>query len=102
MGESNILELDDLGVAFGERVVLCSIRLRVLAVGCMVLLGPSGTGKSTLLRTLAGFNDANPAHRADKRSRVGHAEFQASGVQRVGKSGVRYAQPLGTDAQHAD
>src|SRR5690606_19034123 len=28
-----------------------------------VLLGPAGTGKSTLLRTLAGLNDQNPRYR---------------------------------------
>jgi atypical dual specificity phosphatase len=64
-GESSsiVLDLDGFGVAFGEREVLRAVNLAVPAVGCTVLQGPSGTGKSTLLRTLAGFNNANPSLR---------------------------------------
>ena len=58
-----MLSLQDFGVAFGERVVLDSITQEIHAPGCTVLLGPSGTGKSTLMRTLAGFNHANPSLR---------------------------------------
>lgn len=57
------LRLDGFGVAFGERTVLRSVSFAMPATGCTVLLGPSGTGKSTLLRTLAGYNDANPSLR---------------------------------------
>lgn len=71
MGESNVLDLDGFGVAFGERVVLRSVNLSVSAGGCTVLLGPSGTGKSTLLRTLAGFNNNNPSLRT-----WGHALYR--------------------------
>ncbi len=59
-----MLELHDFGVAFGKKVVLCEISLAVPAVGATVLLGPSGTGKSTLLRTLAGLSAANPSFRS--------------------------------------
>ncbi len=58
-----LLVLQGFGVAFGARVVLSSIDLRVDARDMVVVLGPAGTGKSTLLRTLAGFNDANPSLR---------------------------------------
>lgn len=71
MRESSVLDLDGFGVAFGERVVLRAMNLSVPAVGCTVLLGPSGTGKSTLLRTLAGFNKGNPALRT-----WGHALYR--------------------------
>lgn len=57
------LQLHGFGVAFGERTILRSVSFSVPPRGCTGLLGPSGTGKSTLLRTLAGFNDANPALR---------------------------------------
>lgn len=55
--------LEGFGVAFGNKVILSEITLCVPDTGVFVLLGPGGTGKSTLLRTLAGFNDANPSHR---------------------------------------
>lgn len=63
MLEPGILELVDYGVAFGDRLVLRSVSFSMRATGCTVLLGPSGTGKSTLLRTLAAFNHANPGLR---------------------------------------
>lgn len=56
----SVLSLQGFGVAFGEKVVLSSVDMKIEERKISVLLGPSGTGKSTLLRTLAGFNDANP------------------------------------------
>jgi len=58
-----ILELQGFGAAYGEKVVLRGIDFQVPARGCMALLGPAGTGKSTLLRTLAGYNNAHPSLR---------------------------------------
>jgi len=58
-----LLELHGFGVAFGKKVVLCEISFTVPWQGVTVLLGPSGTGKSTLLRTLAGLSAANPSFR---------------------------------------
>lgn len=55
-----VLELRGFGVAYGTRTVLDGITVDVPARGCTVLLGPSGTGKSTLLRTIAGHNAAHP------------------------------------------
>lgn len=55
-----ILALRGFGVAFGEKTVLANVDLDLPDREITVLLGPSGTGKSTLLRTLAGFNDPNP------------------------------------------
>ncbi len=60
---SAVLTLQGFGVAFGEKVVLASVDLEVVERQVTVLLGPGGTGKSTLLRTLAGFNDGNPSLR---------------------------------------
>lgn len=59
----SILSMRSFGVAFGDRVVLSSIDLDVPARELTVVLGPGGTGKTTLLRTLSGFNDANPSLR---------------------------------------
>jgi len=58
-----LLELTGFGVAFRERTILSTIDLSVADRECVVLLGPAGTGKSTLLRTLAGHNSANPSMR---------------------------------------
>ena len=59
----NLLELRAYGVAFGERTILSDVTLSVPETGIVTLLGPAGTGKSTLLRTLAGFNNSNPSLR---------------------------------------
>lgn len=59
----NILWLKGFGVGIGERAILGAIDLEVPALGVTSLFGPSGTGKSTLLRTLAGLNDSNPSLR---------------------------------------
>lgn len=58
-----VLSLRGFGVAYGGKVVLAEIDLDVAEAGTTVLVGPCGTGKSTLLRTLAGQAGANPALR---------------------------------------
>lgn len=73
-----VLSLKGFGVAFGEKVVLSSVNMTVHERKAMVLLGPSGTGKSTLLRTLAGFNDANPNLRT-----WGVAEYLGQPIQKA-------------------
>jgi atypical dual specificity phosphatase len=55
-----VVELEGFGVAYGDRTVLRDLTAAVAPQGCTVLLGPAGTGKSTLLRTLAGYNQALP------------------------------------------
>lgn len=58
-----ILELEKFGAAFGERIILSSVDLHVPVKGNVTLMGPAGTGKSTLLRTICGINFANPSFR---------------------------------------
>ena len=60
---SALLELNGFGVAFGKKIVLSEITLSIPNQGAFVLLGPSATGKSTLLRTLAGLSTASPSCR---------------------------------------
>jgi atypical dual specificity phosphatase len=69
-----MLTLRGFGVSYGERRVLMDIDLDLPAQGVTVLLGPSGTGKSTLLRTLSGVNGADPSLRLD-----GHWRYRATG-----------------------
>jgi iron complex transport system ATP-binding protein len=47
-----VIELENVHVARGERVVLQEVNLRVGAGEHLVILGPNGCGKSTLLKTL--------------------------------------------------
>ena len=53
--DSRLLEVENLGHAYGEHVVVreLSFSLPRGAIGC--LLGPSGGGKTTVLRAIAGF-----------------------------------------------
>ena len=53
-----ILSLREFGVAFGDRVVLNNVNLHIDGPGVLVVMGPMSTGKSTLLRTVAGINQA--------------------------------------------
>lgn len=53
-----LLSLRKFGIAFGDKIILRSVDLEVPNTGCFVLMGPAGTGKSTLLRTLCGINEA--------------------------------------------
>lgn len=58
-----ILSLREFGVAFGERIVLSGVNLEIGGPGVHVIMGPVGTGKSTLLRTVSGINQAVPSFR---------------------------------------
>ena len=50
-----MIELQRLTVGYGDRAVLSDINLTLKAGQMVCLLGSNGVGKSTLLRTLAGF-----------------------------------------------
>lgn len=63
MEQQNSLQVQGLGASYGPRVVLAEVDFVLPAKGVTALLGPAGTGKSTLLRTLAGLNAANPRFR---------------------------------------
>ena len=58
-----ILSLRGFGVAFGPQIVLASIDLDIPTRGIFIIVGPPAAGKSTLLRTLAGLNNPQPALR---------------------------------------
>jgi len=54
-----MLTVQDLTVAFGERVLFKDVNLKFLPGNCYGLIGPNGAGKSTLLRVLAGLIEAD-------------------------------------------
>lgn len=56
-----VLRLRGLAVGFNDRVVLRHVDLDVLARGVLGIMGPGGTGKSTLLKTLARINHSLPS-----------------------------------------
>ncbi|VAW69562.1 hypothetical protein MNBD_GAMMA09-2519 [hydrothermal vent metagenome] len=62
--QESVLELENFGAAFGEKIILNDVNLQVVEKNITILLGPAGTGKSTLLRSIAGLNDVNPSFRS--------------------------------------
>ena len=50
-----IVELRDVRLAFGEKEILSGVNLRVAEKARLVVLGQSGSGKSTILRLLLGI-----------------------------------------------
>ncbi|MFV0259664.1 MAG: ABC transporter ATP-binding protein [Acidimicrobiales bacterium] len=51
------VQLDGVGVRYGERVVVDGVSLTVPAGGWMAVIGPNGAGKSSLLRAVVGLLD---------------------------------------------
>jgi heme exporter protein A len=53
--DSPLLEVADVGRAFGARRAVSNVSFSLRAGDCLALFGPNGAGKTTLLRMLAGL-----------------------------------------------
>jgi iron complex transport system ATP-binding protein len=65
---SMFLELDNVSVARGEKIVLHDISLRIARGEHLAILGPNGSGKSTLIKTLT--CECYPIERPGMRVRI--------------------------------
>lgn len=54
-----IIELKGISKAFGNKVILDGFDLKIYRGDALVVIGPSGTGKSTVLRIIAGLLEAD-------------------------------------------
>lgn len=52
---TNLVTLENVSVAFGQRRVLSDISLALTPGKILTLLGPNGAGKSTLVRVVLGL-----------------------------------------------
>ena len=50
-----LIELRGVSKAFGNNVILDQVNLKIERGEALVIIGPSGTGKSTILRMIAGL-----------------------------------------------
>ncbi|AKS33399.1 ABC transporter ATP-binding protein [Mycolicibacterium goodii] len=86
---ASVIELSGLSKQFGSQVILDDFALTVRKGEFVALLGRSGTGKTTLLRILAGLEDATSGHlRITSRSSVVFQEPRLIQAQRVWKNVV--------------
>jgi ABC-2 type transport system ATP-binding protein len=74
------IEVTDLGVMRGERLVISGLSLRVARGSVTGLLGPSGCGKSTLMRSIVGVQ----AHVTGTVRVLGHAAGESALRPRIG------------------
>ena len=92
------LELIDVRVRRGERVVVDGVRLDAPAGRVVALTGESGAGKSTLFAAILGFADAEGEIRLDGRPLAG----DRSGISWAGQSPTLLAGSIGENVRLGD
>jgi len=60
MKPTPLLEIHNLTVSYGERIVLDDISLSLANGSVLVVIGPNGAGKTTLIRAISGVIPAHP------------------------------------------
>ncbi|MGE0606965.1 MAG: amino acid ABC transporter ATP-binding protein [Pirellulales bacterium] len=86
---STIIQLSDVTKRYGGRVILDQISLEVQAGETVALIGPSGGGKSTLLRCINALNDFDSGQ-----IRVGTHDVPAVHGGRAGRAAARQVRRL--------
>jgi iron complex transport system ATP-binding protein len=84
-----MIEIKNLSVSYGPRVILKNINLGVKVGETLALVGPNGSGKSTLIRTLSGVLPAS------------HGTVSLSGRQMSGLSPAERARRIAVVPQNA-
>jgi phosphate transport system ATP-binding protein len=77
------LEVQGLTIAYGEKVAVKDVSLRLPANRVLALIGPSGCGKSTFLRSLNRMNDLIPGTRTTGSIRLDGLEIRGGDIDPV-------------------
>lgn len=79
---SVLLDVRDITVFRGDRLVLDDVSLSLAHGDAMILTGPNGAGKSTLLRTIAGLRkpDGGTIERYGALAWLGHQDALKPGL----------------------
>jgi len=75
-----LMDVEALSLTVGTRAVLCQVNFSVPANGITTVVGPSGSGKSSLLRVLNRRWDHVPRVRIEGRVRFSGQDRYARGV----------------------
>jgi phospholipid/cholesterol/gamma-HCH transport system ATP-binding protein len=80
---ANFIELEDVRLTFGHRRVFDSLSCRLRKGGTHLLLGGSGTGKSTMLRMIGGLQRPDSGHvRVAGQSLAGKSERELGEIRK--------------------
>lgn len=58
MKDTYVIEFDHFSLNYGQRRVLNDIHLRIPTSSCIGIIGPNGSGKTSLIRSIVGLNQA--------------------------------------------
>lgn len=70
------IKIENLLKKYGENVVLDNLNFEIKNIHTLVIIGPSGGGKSTLLRVLAGLEEYNSGYVEINKKEIPHDELE--------------------------